>query len=209
MSGQWYKREWEFHSYTAEFTIDDETEESEEAAQETQDMSVEIRRECHEIAWKFLQAHQDSAVIIAVFLPFYRSFWHDILVAGDMNQEHVDVLTLLLNVSPDADTDDELWSYAYTLSELGRTDEAERAYRSYLERHPDHAATLHNLALLVGSQLKSRECRRAKRKTSGCRERPILEMNSPRDAQRGEKLARATGKPGQAGHKRCWLSPWP
>src|SRR5260370_20334417 len=149
MSGKWYKRQWEFHSYTAEFTIDDETEEDEEAAQETQAMSVEVRHECHEIAWKFLQAHQDSDVIVAVFLPFFRSFWHDILLAADMNRELVDVLALLLNASPAADTGDDLCSYAYTLSELGRADEAERAYRSYLERHPDHAATLHNLALLV------------------------------------------------------------
>jgi tetratricopeptide (TPR) repeat protein len=148
-SGRWYKRQWEFRSSTAEFTIGDETEEDEGAAQQIQDMSVDVRHECHEIAWKFLQAHQDSDIIIAVFLPFYRSFWHDILVAGDMSQELVDILALLLNVSPAADTDDELWSYAYTLSELGRADEAERAYRSYLERHPDHAATLHNLALLV------------------------------------------------------------
>ncbi len=149
MSDRWYNRQWEFHSSTAEFTIDDGTEEDEEAAQETQAMSVEVRHKCHEIAWGFLQAHQDSDVIEAVFLPFYRSFWHDILVADDMSQQLVDVLALLLNASPAADTDDELWSYAYTLSELGRADEAERAYRSYLERHPDHAATLHNLALLV------------------------------------------------------------
>ncbi len=124
-------------------------EEDEEAAQEVQAMSVEVRRECHEIAWNFLLAHQDSDVIMAVFLPFYRSFWHGIFAAGDMNKELVDVLALLLNASPVADTDDELWSYAYTLSKQGRVDEADRAYRSFLERHPDHAATLHNLALLV------------------------------------------------------------
>ena len=146
---QWYKRQWEFDSYIAEFIIDDEMEEEEEAAQEVLAMSVEVRHECHEIAWNFLQAHQDSDVIMAVFLPFYRSFWHDILAVGDMNQELIDVLGLLLNASLSADTDDELWSYAYTLSELGRADEAERAYRSYLERHPDHPSTLHNLALLV------------------------------------------------------------
>ncbi len=147
--GQWYKRQWEFHPYTAEFTIDDEMAEDQETEQETRDMSSEVRRQCHEIAWKFLQARQDSDAIVAVFLPFYRSFWHDILAAGGMNQELVDVLALLLKASPAAEASDELWSYAYALSELGRADEAERAYRSYLERYPDHPATLHNLAILV------------------------------------------------------------
>jgi hypothetical protein len=53
---------------------------------------------------------------------------------------------------PGADTDSELWSYVYHLSELGRTSEAERAYRSYLERHPNHADSLHNLSLLLEEQ---------------------------------------------------------
>jgi tetratricopeptide (TPR) repeat protein len=149
MSDRWYNRQWEFHSYTAEFALDNGTDEDEGAAKETQNMSVEVLHKCHEIAWEFLQTHQEEDVIVAVFLPFFRSFWHDLLAAGNMKEELVDVLALLLNVSPAADIADELWSYAYTLSELGRVDEAERAYRSYLEHHPDHAATLHNLALLV------------------------------------------------------------
>jgi tetratricopeptide (TPR) repeat protein len=148
-SGPWYKQQWEFHSYIAQFIYYDEMEEDEEAVQETQCMAEEVRRECHEVGWKFLQAHQDPDVIVAIFLPFYRSFWRRILDVGDMHQELVDVLAFLLNASLAADTDDELWSYAYTLSKLGRAEEAECAYRSYLERHPNHAATLHNLALLA------------------------------------------------------------
>jgi len=151
-SGQWYKQQWEFHSYTAAFTIDDETEEDEEAAQETPAMSIEVRRACHEIAWKFLQAQQDPDLISAVFIPFYHSFWQPILVAGDMHQEIVDVIALLLKALPGTATDPELWNYAYHLSELGRIGEAERAYRSYLERYPDHADTLHNLSLLLEEQ---------------------------------------------------------
>ncbi|SRR6266487_3103 len=151
-SGQWYKQQWEFQSYTARFSINYEMEEDDEAAQETHGMSAEVGRECHEIAWKLLQAHQETDVIKAIFIPFYRSFWHQILFAIDMHQEIVDITALLMKASPDADVDNELWDYAYSSSELGNADEAIHAYRSYLEHCPDHADTLHNLSLLLEEQ---------------------------------------------------------
>jgi tetratricopeptide (TPR) repeat protein len=147
------QKEWVFRSSTAEFVLDDELEGEEEDDEPVKHkMTPEERRGCHEKAWEILLAQEDSDVICAIFLPFYRSFWHRMLAAEDMHQEIVDVTALLMKASPGAATDRELWSHAYYLSELGRTAEAERAYRSYLERHPDHADTLHNLSLLLEAQ---------------------------------------------------------
>lgn len=149
--GRSSQKEWVFRSSTAEFVIDEEWEDEDEEEDEPvkHKMTPEERHGCHEKAWEMFLAQEDSDVICAIFLPFYRSFWHRMLAAGDMRQEIVEVTALLIKASPGVATDRELWSYAYHLSELGRAVEAERAYRSYLERHPDHADTLHNLSLLV------------------------------------------------------------
>src|SRR5207245_2441825 len=73
--GRLYQEEWAFQPSTAEFELDNELEEDEQDDPLSHNMTQAERHGCHETAWKFLQAHQDSEVIIAVFLPFYRSFW--------------------------------------------------------------------------------------------------------------------------------------
>lgn len=120
--------------------------ESEEA------MSQEQRQSIHEKAWTLLQAHQSTSIVQAVFLPFYRSYWRDRLKEGKMHREIVEVTAVLVQTVLNDDIDEEQWDYAYSLHELGRLDEAEQCYRSYLQRNPQSASALNNLAVILETQ---------------------------------------------------------
>ncbi len=109
----------------------------------------EVEREhCHTIAWEALQAHSvETDVVLTIFVPFFHSFWSDLLTAGHMNRAVVETTQLLVQAA----TDDKTlwWLLAYHLHELEQIDEAEPAYRRYLELVPDSASALHNLSLIV------------------------------------------------------------
>lgn len=131
--------EWTFYDHNAEFSCN----------QEALDSLSEIeRKRCHIIAWEALQAHlKEADVVTTIFVPFFNSFWSDLLTAGDMNSEVFETTQLLIQADPD---DDGLWwQMAYHLHELEQIDEAERAYRRYLELAPDSSSALHNLSLIL------------------------------------------------------------
>lgn len=117
--------------------------ESEEA------VSQEMRQRIHEKAWAQLQAHQSVATVEAIFIPFYRSFWRDLLKEGKMHQAIVEVTAVLLRAAGSRDIDEEQWDYAYYSRDTGHLEEAEQAYRSYLQRHPQSGPTLNNLAMIL------------------------------------------------------------
>ncbi len=103
---------------------------------------------CHTIAWGALQAHAGKTdVVLAIFVPFFHSFWSDLLTAGQMSRAIAETTRLLVEAAPD----DEMlwWLLAYHLHELEQVDEAEATYRRYLELTPDSASALHNLSLIV------------------------------------------------------------
>jgi len=119
------------------------------SAESEEAMSQTLRQRIHERAWAQLQAHQTTSIVEAVFIPFYHSYWRDLLREGKMHQEIVDVAAVFLQVLPLEDIDDEQWDYAYASHELGRLEEAEQAYRSYLGRRPQSASALNNLAVIL------------------------------------------------------------
>lgn len=130
---------WTFSEYNAKFSCD----------QELLDSLSEVERaRCHTIAWETLQAHvAETDVVLSIFVPFFHSFWSDLLTAGAMNRAIVETTRLLVQAA----TDDKTlwWLLAYHLHELEQVDEAERAYRRYLELAPDSASALHNLSLIL------------------------------------------------------------
>ena len=130
---------WTFSEYDAEFSYDQEL---------LDGLSEEERERCHTVAWEALQAHvAQSNVVLSILVPFFHSFWSDLLIAGDMNREVVETTQLLLKTAND---DKELWwLLAYHLHELEQNNEAERAYRRYLELSPNSASVLHNLSLII------------------------------------------------------------
>ncbi len=131
--------EWTFSEYNAEFSCDQELLDS---------LSEAERERCHTIAWEALQAHSaETDVMLSFFVPFFHSFWSDLLTAGDMNRALVETTKLLVQAA----TDDKTlwWLLAYHLHELEQIDEAELTYRRYLELAPDSASALHNLSLIV------------------------------------------------------------
>ena len=131
--------EWTFYDHTVEFSCDQELLDS---------LSGTERERCHTIAWKALQAHSgETDVVLSIFVPFFHSFWSDLLTAGDMHRAVVETTKLLMQAAPDDKT--LWWLLAYHLHELEQVDEAERAYRRYLELAPDSASALHNLSLIV------------------------------------------------------------
>ena len=125
--------------------------ESEEA------LSQELRQRIHEKAWAQLQAHQSAMVVEAIFIPFYRSFWRDLLKEGKMHRAIVEVTAALLRAAASEDIDAEQWDYAYYSQDLGRLEEAEQAYRSYLQRHPGSGPALNNLAVILEAKGSLRE----------------------------------------------------
>jgi tetratricopeptide (TPR) repeat protein len=134
------------------FTRDSEHfdgDDAEYAAQSEEALSQELRQRIHDRAWAQLQAHQTASVVEAIFIPFYRSFWRDLLLEGKMHQEIVDVTAMFLRVGTTGDIDDEQWDYAYYSQDLVRLEEAEQAYRSYLQRRPGSGPALNNLAMIL------------------------------------------------------------
>lgn len=131
--------EWTFSDYAAEFACEQELLDS---------LSEAERERCHTIAWEALQAHTaESDVVTSIFVPFFHSFWSDLLTDGDMNHEVVETTKILVQAAPD---DESLWwLLAYHLHEIEQTEEAEHAYRRYLELSPDSASALHNLSLIL------------------------------------------------------------
>jgi tetratricopeptide (TPR) repeat protein len=136
---RFFDLEWKFYDHTAEFSCD----------QEVLGSLSEVERErCHTIAWEALQAHlTETDVVTTIFVPFFHSFWSDLLTAGDMHRAVVETTKLLVQAATDDDT--LWWLLAYHLHELEQLDEAERAYRRYLELAPNSASALHNLSLII------------------------------------------------------------
>ena len=131
--------EWTFPEYDAEFSYDQEL---------LDELSEEERERCHVVAWEALQAHAaQTDAVLTIFVPFFHSFWSDLLIDGDMNRAVVETTRLLLQTA----TDDKRlwWLLAYHLQEQELLDEAEGAYRRYLELAPNSASALHNLSLIV------------------------------------------------------------
>ena len=134
------------------FSRDDEhfdEDEAEYATESEEALSQELRQSIHSTAWSQLQAHRTASIVGAIFIPFYRSYWRDLLKQGNMHQEIIDVTTVLLRASTTEDIDDEQWDYAYSSQQIGRLEEAEQAYRSYLMHRPDSSAVLNNLAMIL------------------------------------------------------------
>ena len=130
---------WTFYAHNAVFSCD----------QELLDALSEIDRgRCHTIAWEALQSHIAKAdMVTKIFVPLFNSLWSDILIAGDMHREVVETARLLIQVA----ADDEMlwWLLACHSHDLEQADEAEHAYRCYLELVPDSADALHNLSLIL------------------------------------------------------------
>jgi tetratricopeptide (TPR) repeat protein len=66
-----------------------------------------------------------------------------------MHREIVEVTAVLVQTMPIENIGEEQWDYAYFSHELGRLEEAEQAYRSYLQRRPQSASALNNLAVIL------------------------------------------------------------
>jgi len=132
-------RGWRFSEYDAEFSCD----------QELLDSLSEAEREyCHTIAWEALQSHvTENDVVTSIFVPFFNSVWSDLLIAGNMDRAVVETAKLLIQFA--IENKALWWLLAYHLYELEQLDEAERAYRRYLELSPNSASVLHNLSLIV------------------------------------------------------------
>jgi len=119
------------------------------AAESEEVPGQELRERIHEKAWAQLQAYQVAMMVEAIFIPFYRSFWRDLLKEGKMHQAIVEVTATLLRAAVSKDIDEVQWDYAYYAHDLGRLEEAERAYRSYLQRRPGSGSALNNLAVIL------------------------------------------------------------
>ena len=143
-----YHLRWCVQSLAGDGKSFDETE-AEFDAESEEALSQELGQRIHEKAWTQLQAHQSATVVEAIFIPFYRSFWRDLLKEGKMHQAIVEVTAVLLRAAVSEDIDEEQWDYAYYSHDLGRLEEAERAYRLYLQRHPGSGPALNNLAMIL------------------------------------------------------------
>jgi tetratricopeptide (TPR) repeat protein len=119
------------------------------AAESEEAMSEQVCQLIHEKAWTLLQTHQTTSIVKAVFLPFYHSFWRDLLIEGTMHREIVEVTAVFVQTVPIEDIGEELWDFAYFSHELGRLEEAEQAYRSYLQRNTQSASALNNIAVIL------------------------------------------------------------
>src|SRR5687767_114865 len=58
------------------------------------------RSDIHRISVRLLRDQSNTEVVRAVFVPFYRSFWRNVLLDGELNAELVDAATLLLRCEP-------------------------------------------------------------------------------------------------------------
>ena len=108
------------------------------------------RARVHQIGMVFLLDCADPGAVQDVFIPFYRSFWREMLVAGAMYDELEQVTDAILAAAPEAY--DELFDYAFSLHKQERLEQAERAYRELLVADPDSVPALHNLALVMRDQ---------------------------------------------------------
>lgn len=102
--------------------------------------------EIHETALERLKACNDPGAIEAVFMPFYRSFWRQVLFTKRKFEEVADVTSTLLGSIPETVT--LLFDRAFSLGELGKRDESEAVYRKLLEHDADNSSALHNLSIL-------------------------------------------------------------
>jgi tetratricopeptide (TPR) repeat protein len=101
----------------------------------------------HKLILKYLKSCQDTGMVESVFVPFYHNFWRTVLVDGQMYKEIIEFARIFLESIPESDN--ALFDYALGHHQIGQTDEAEKAYRQYLERWSDAPAVLHNLACLL------------------------------------------------------------
>lgn len=184
--------EWTFSEYDAEFSYD----------QELLDGLSEAEREhCHSIAWEALQAHAaQTDALLSIFVPFFHSCWSDILIAGGMHRAVVETTQLLLQAATD---DKELWwLLAYHLHELEQNDEAERAYRRYLELAPDSASALHNLSLIIEKKGASHEALALSQKAA------VLSPDDELIVKNAQRLTRMDAEHRQAQQKEAGAALW-
>jgi tetratricopeptide (TPR) repeat protein len=105
----------------------------------------------HKAAYKRLRSGPDDALLVAVFLPFYRATWRRILDEGSLHQELVDVVRILTTRLPER-TRPELWDLAFHAHDIpALAKESEQAYRRHIEGGAS-AAACHNLSLLLAGQ---------------------------------------------------------
>ncbi len=108
------------------------------------------RAKIHHIGMASLCKCSDAGAVREVFIPFYRSFWRELLVEGAMYKELEQAADAILAAAPEAR--DEMFDYAFSLHKQGRLEHAEKAYRELLAADPEHVPTLHNLALTLRDQ---------------------------------------------------------
>jgi tetratricopeptide (TPR) repeat protein len=123
--------------------------------------SVETQKESkkediHAVAMEYLRANGTNEIIQAIFLPFYDTFWRDVLFKGGLFEEVVDVSRIFV-----AATEGEhgVFDLAYGLNEVGSREEAAILYRELLAREPRHASAMNNLAVILEEQGQLEEAR--------------------------------------------------
>ena len=119
---------------------------SDEAKEKFNTQIHQKRGEIHNVAMKYLRGCSDTAVLKAVFLPFYDDLWRSLLLDGKMYKELAEVSSILVRGE---DQGSIMWDSAYSHHMIGQVDEAERAYRQLLKLSPNNTSSLHNLALIL------------------------------------------------------------
>lgn len=107
------------------------------------------RKAIHRIVMESFGNSNDPALTQGVVLPFYKSFWREMLLEGEMYAELHEASSLILASSENQNV---LFDYAYSLHLQGLAEQAEQEYRKLLRAYPDDAASLHNLALIVNQR---------------------------------------------------------
>jgi tetratricopeptide (TPR) repeat protein len=90
---------------------------------------------------------EDAQFVQEIVLPLYDDFWRELLINGNTHKELLDVASFLCQSLPEDQKP--LFDKAFGLSGLGRTEEAEAAYREVISRRPNSPGALHNLSLLL------------------------------------------------------------
>ena len=112
------------------------------------EVSQEDRASIHaQIVQCFVPRREDARFVEEIVLPLYNDFWRDLLISGNMHKELLDVASFLCQSLPEDQKP--LFDKAFGLSGLGRTEEAEVAYREVILRRPNSPGALHNLSLLL------------------------------------------------------------
>lgn len=117
---------------------------------ENEKISKRERSKIRKEALEFLKSQSDPEAIESIVLPFYQSFWRGLLLEDKCFDEMSDISKFFVEHVPDST--DSLFDYAYSMHELNRLDESEKAYRKLLEYEPNNSSALHNLSILLEKQ---------------------------------------------------------